>query len=358
MKHNGRAAARRSRAYAETANQPASWQQTLDLADRLMPDLLRLAEAEPEAEVVFTGCGSSYLQGLAASGLFQEVTGRPARAVPASDLLLAPATVLVRGRRYIIFAMSRTGETSETVAAVRRTREAGHATVGCTTRLGTALTREAALALELPHADDRSLVATQSGTNMLLLTQLWAAALAGRADLRQELEELPAAAAAGQQAWEEAAAGLGEDLGRRAFVYLGSGSYYGVAAEAQLKMKEMSQEPAEAWHTLEFRHGPMSVITEQSMVVLVSTRRGARHEADLLADLARLGARTVAVGEGTGALRAGIAVELGSGLPDWTGAPLRLVPLQFLALYRAAALGKDPDRPPFLNEVVKLGGER
>lgn len=354
MRQNGRVAARETQTFREIANQPASWQQTLDSSDPVVAQLARLAESEPEAELLAVGCGSSLYMAQAGAGLWQELTGRPARAVPASDLLLAPGTVLARGRRYLGVGLSRSGETSETVAAVRRLREAGHTTVGITTRPETALPRTAGYAAVLAHAADRSICMTQSCTNMLLLLLLWASALAGRADVRQELEELPAAAGAGLEQWEAAARQLGEDLSRRQFVFFGSGSYYGLAREASLKMKEMSQEPSEAWQTLEFRHGPISAVTEQWTAVLLTSRRSARHEADVLADLSRMGAQTVAVGEGVGGLRSGLAIELGTGLGDWAGAPLHLIPLQFLALYRALAVGRHPDHPRALGTVVKL----
>jgi glucosamine--fructose-6-phosphate aminotransferase (isomerizing) len=104
--------------YREISRQPESWGETVQIVSEKKDALLRLlSEFEPE-EIVFTGCGSSYYLSIAAAYLFQEKIGLSAKAVPASDILLKPASVLAGNRRTLVVGSSRSGDTTELVRAM------------------------------------------------------------------------------------------------------------------------------------------------------------------------------------------------------------------------------------------------
>ena len=130
-------------------------------------------------------------------------------------------------------------------------------------------------------------------------------------------------------------------------IVLGGGAAFGLANEAVLKLTETSQIPASAYHPLEFRHGPMSVIEPGVLVVGVFGRQAEAEERRVVDEAAALGATTWTLGpEGPGASICGIA-----------RLPLVLHALQALALGVAVRRGRDPERPRHLNQVVVIGGE-
>ncbi len=89
---------------------------------------------------------------------------------------------------------------------------------------------------------------------------------------------------------------LARDDANASFFFLGSGALYGIASEGMLKLKEMSLTGSEAYHAMEFRHGPMSMCDESAAVVaLVSPERAALEEA-VLRDISSFGARLVTIG--------------------------------------------------------------
>ncbi len=102
--------------YNEIKSQTNAWAQAIALVREAA-----LPEAGNYEQVVFTGCGSTYYLSLAASALYQELTGRAARAVPGGELLFNSQTVL-SGQRTLLVAISRSGTTTETVKAVEKFR--------------------------------------------------------------------------------------------------------------------------------------------------------------------------------------------------------------------------------------------
>jgi glucosamine--fructose-6-phosphate aminotransferase (isomerizing) len=219
------------------------------------------------------------------------------------------------------------------------------------------LVQAADFALLSPAAQERSIAQTRSFTSMLLLTQALTAVLAQDRATLERLHRLPSAledllGRAGDLPRE-----IGLDLDFQRIFFLGGGPFYGLANEAMLKTKEMSLSHAEAYHPLEFRHGPMSMVDEYTLVVGLLSDTGLGEELRVLRDMEALGARTLALIEEGSALsswRPDHMVELHSGLGEWERGPLYLVLLQQIAYHRAIAKGLDPDRPRNLTAVVEL----
>jgi len=222
---------------------------------------------------------------------------------------------------------------------------------------GSPLAQRADFVLASPGAQEHSVAQTRSFTSMLLLTQALAATMARDAEGLERLRRLP-------DALEDLVARLG-DLPRRLgtdpdierFFFLGGGPLYGLANEAMLKTKEMSLSYAEAYHPLEFRHGPMSMVDAHTLVVGLLSDSGLAEELQVLEDMQRLGGRTMALIEDASAFsgwRADHVVDLSSGLNEWERGSLYLPVLQRLAYHRAVAKGLDPDHPHNLTAVVEL----
>jgi glucosamine--fructose-6-phosphate aminotransferase (isomerizing) len=122
-------------------------------------------------------------------------------------------------------------------------------------------------------------------------------------------------------------------------------------------MKEMTRSWTEVYHTLEFRHGPMSVVTRDALVIGFISDFAADAELKVLSDMKNLGARTLVICDTASKLdltNIDEVVEINSGLNDWERAILYLPFLQKTAFYRSLAKGLNPDEPVNLSQVVTL----
>ena len=145
---------------------------------------------------------------------------------------------------------------------------------------------------------------------------------------------------------------LAENGAIKKFFFLGSDALYGIACEAMLKMKEMSLSYSEAYHTLEFRHGPMSMVGADSLVIGLISPEAAEQEIRVLDEMAGMGATVLAVAQTH--IENHEYVRLPADLPGWCMPVLYLPVLQLLAYHRALFNGCDPDNPRQLSAVVSL----
>ncbi len=343
--------------YQEILSQPEVWAQTL--ADtRPQWEALRSLVGQPFDEVLFIGCGSTYYLSLAAAALFQRMTGRCARGLPSSELWFYPDVVLNAHRRTLLVAVSRSGTTTETVRAIE-TFKAHHSpdVLAVTCYPDTPMAQAAHRVLAAPAAQEQSIAQTRSFVTMYLLTQV----LAGlAADDQAHLAQLDRLSEAGQRLLDRHAGlaeQLGTDFGIDRVFFLGTGIYYGLACEAMLKMKEMSLTYAEAFHFMEFRHGPKSMVNEQTLVVGLLSDSVQEHEIAVLREMRSLGARVLALADESAAdtlQEFDFVVPLCSDLPETARGALYMPLLQLMAYHRSMAKGLDPDHPHNLDAVVYL----
>ena len=348
--------AKTTHTWQEIVSQPKVWQATLASFDAVRPVLERFLQRSAFERILVVGCGSTYYLAQAAATSLARRAGFPAQDCPSSELWLFPG--VVPARPTLLVAVSRSGTTTETLFALetfRRNKRGPALAVTCDPE--SRLAQAADLTLAAVAAQERSVAQTRSFTSMLLLTQALTSALARDAGMWEALQRLPGCLSSLERRLGDLPEQLGADTGIADIFYLGAGSLYGIACEAMLKTKEMSLTVTEAYHTLEFRHGPMSMVSERSLVVGLVSDSGQAEELRVLADLQGLGARVLALVENAEALagwRPDYLIELRSGLDEWARQPLYLPPLQRLAFHRALAKGLDPDRPHNLTAVVEL----
>jgi glucosamine--fructose-6-phosphate aminotransferase (isomerizing) len=328
----------------EIRSQPDVWRQVLGGLDTTA--IASVWTQRAPRKVLVTGCGSTYFLSMTAAALIRDALGTSARATPASELALGPAPVDPDGTLLLCF--SRSGTTSETLAAVERFRRIrGNGVVVITNYPGSALAEVADLVLAAPDGQEVSVAQTRSFSSMLLVAESAIAAITGAA--LEPLLRLPELASDLMNRSRQLITQLAEDQTLQRFVYLGSDSLYGIAAEGMLKVMEMSLTDAMVFSTLEFRHGPMSLAAAGTAIVgLISAERAAEERA-VVSEAAALGARAVEIGPR-------VELDIPDGLPVWARPALYLPPLQLLALERARAKGLNPDRPRNLSQVIELPG--
>lgn len=337
--------------HTEIFTQTEAWAQALEVVGQARPRLEALLHSEYD-QVLFTGCGSTFYLSLAAATLFQELTGRCARAVTGGELLLNPATVEQVGdapRQTLLVAISRSGSTTETVRAVELFKRHKHGPVLVITNYGDQpLAGLADLALVIEKGQEESLAQTRSFASMYIAAVALATIASGDAGLLKAMAGLADAGRRLLARYEPLAREFGENLAYDRYYFLGSGIRYGLACEVNLKMKEMTLTHSEPFQFLEFRHGPMSMVTESAVLVGLLSEKNFSHEMAVIGEMKARGGAILTVGE------TNTMVAFASGIPESVRGVLYLPILQLMAYYRSMAKGLDPDRPKNLTAVVKL----
>ena len=294
-------------------------------------------EPARDAEVlVFVGCGSSYYIALSLAAT-ANASGRRAIAVPGGEWLVRPASYLANWTEAHVVALSRSGETTETVAAAKASRAAGAFVTAITVEAESSLAKNCDRLVSAATHPVEGVVMTVSASLMLLLgLQLVGHSVSpsvvdvARALLENVDAELPELIA-----------------GKSHFVYLGGGPLFGIASEGALKLMEMSQVYTQAFHPLEYRHGPISLVDDATMaVMLYSSEREA--EARLVSEIQDKGGRVVGVG-GPGDASFGLDVD-----PAVAGLA-SLPALQLLGERAAQSRNINTVAPRHLTKVVMLG---
>ena len=347
-----------SHTYEEIQGQAAAWRETIPSVREQWARIRRTLLVRPETHYLFIGSGTSFYLAQAAAQSFQEITGHVSCAAPSSEVFLSPASTVPARVPVVAFVISRSGSTSEAVMAADylRRQSSGVNVVGITCTEGTELEARTEYIVKLPQASEQSVVMTRSFTSMLLALQVIGGLIADDDRLLDELGQLPDMLAPAMPAFEDVAESVGGDLSRQQFIYLGLGPYRGLAEEATLKLKEMTQTPCEAYNPLEFRHGPISIVSPGTTTVLLAGLRERDYLADLEADVKEHGARVVTLSPYS-TPNADVTIALPEGLSDVARGVLYIPPLQLIAYFRAHALALNPDEPRHLSQVVVLQGE-
>jgi len=335
--------------YREIITQTEAWKNALQAVSNGKEAIKEIWKPIDITDVLFTGCGSTYYLSLAAAALFQQLTGHSARAIPGGELFMYPDTAYSKGSCTLLVAISRSGTTTETITAVKQFREKQRGPVIVITNYSnTPLAALGDLAIVIPEGQEQSVAQTRSFASMYVASTALATVIAGREDLLEAMSALPAQGEALIHTYEPLAREIGQNMDLDRFYFLGSGPRYGFACEANLKMKEMTLTRCEPFHFMEFRHGPMSLVTETSLIIGLLSDKNRVHEQAVLDDMAYLGGRVLSIGDSD------TEVSFNSRLPEPIRNILYLPVPQLMAYYRSIAKGLNPDQPHNLTAVVKL----
>lgn len=342
---------------AEILSEPRCWAECLRLLREggQVEKALGLLSSPPDW--LFMGCGSSYYIAQAAAASFRFLTGLRARAIPASEMLLFPSLALGDDSPCQPVLISRSGRTSEVLEAAKWLESKGLATLAISCAPGQAIEKISTATICLPPADEKSTVMTRSFTSMLIGLEFLAAQVGKRQSFIDSLEKLPARAQDALVDLVPRIRAFVESHHFSDYVYLGQGPFYGLACEAALKVQEMSCSYAQAFHTLEFRHGPKSIVSSDILVGFLLSEGGGDAEVEVLEEVKSLGGTTLVITQQAGERArkaADFLVELRLELEEYAGLAAYLLASQLLGLYTGLKKGYDPDRPRHLSRVVLL----
>jgi len=342
----------------EISTQGESWRSAIEATMALKESLLALLRRNADRPIIFIGCGSTHYLAQYVAPFFQSVTGIPCRGVPSSELLFQTNTLTKPGELPLIVALSRSGETSESIMAVEKMRACGSEALTISCYDATSLSAVSSLAISIPEGREQSFAQTRSFAGMLVAAQMLAGLVAEDNALLAELARLPDLAPGIIERAGPLACGLGTNEGFKRITYLGSGPLYGLANEATVKVKEMSLSIAEGYHFMEFRHGPIALVDDEHLIIALLSDAMREYELGVLRDLRQRGARILAIANDDQEL--GEVCEaiftLGTSLSERSRAVLYMPFLQLFAYHRSLGRGLNPDRPRNVVMAIKLQG--
>jgi glucosamine--fructose-6-phosphate aminotransferase (isomerizing) len=327
----------------------------LELGDEFLRGLRR---------IVIVACGTSYHAGLVGRYAIEQWARVPVEMDIASEYRYRNPVV---GEGDFVIGITQSGETADTLAAMRLARERGATVLAVTNVMGSQATRDADAVLYTRAGPEVSVAATKTFVAQvaamyllgLRLAELRGTLPAGQLTaLVAEMKALPSKIEATLESCEErvrAVAATHAD--QQFFLYLGRHIGLPVCLEGALKLKEISYVPTDAYAAGEMKHGPIALLDESTPVVCVATESPILDKVlSNLEEVRARGAETIAIvteGDGRAAEVAEEAIEVAAS--DWILQPiLAILPLQLLAYDIARARGLNVDQPRNLAKTVTV----
>jgi glutamine---fructose-6-phosphate transaminase (isomerizing) len=330
----------------------------------LLPDVtLDPSAVKAIQRVVFVACGTASYASLLGRSMIERLAGLPAEVDLASEFRYRDALV---GPETLVIAVSQSGETADTLGAVKAARLKGAPILAITNVVGSALSREATATLYMHAGPEIGVASTKAFSTMVVasyLLGLWLGRLRGvltAEDVRKRVQDLVEIPRLVEKTLEldGTVAALARHLSNaRDFLFLGRGLQYPIALEGALKLKELSYIHAEGYAGGEMKHGPIALIDDGFPVVALAPRDGSYER--MLGNIEEVRAREgqviaiVQTGDKLVASKAQHVIEVPAAA-DLLAPLITVVPLQLLAYHIAVRRGCDVDQPRNLAKSVTV----
>lgn len=313
------------------------------------------AEHKPE-KIIFMGCGTSYYLAQSASFIFSKYNEIPTQAVPSSEMIFN-SEQYIRNKKVLLIPIMRDSSTTEVRRALEVARNKKNViSMAVTCDLGSAEITD--YFIFSPKAEEKSIVMTSSFSSMLYIILVISLCLAGKNKEIEKIKQYPFICEnLLKRVNKQTEKIIEENKSINLFVFLGHGSMYGIACEAMLKIKEMCISNSEAYHSLEYRHGPISLLKPGTFITIFITEKAINYELQLIETVKELGAKVAIVcGQKNKAIdeKADYVLETTDLLDDYLRTPLNIIPIHYLSYYYSISKGIDVDKPRNLNRAVTL----
>lgn len=333
-------------------------------------NMIRMAGVEDNLEkflnarrILIVACGTSWHAGLVAEYIFEEFARIPVEVEYASEFRYRNPVIY---KDDIVIAISQSGETADTMAAVKLAKQKGAFTFGVCNVVGSSISRETDAGAYTHAGPEIGVASTKAFTTQITVLSLIALKLAqakgtmNKKDFHYHLEELKLIPGKIEKVLESSS--LIEEISEqykssRNFLFLGRGFNFPVALEGALKLKEISYIHAEGYPSAEMKHGPIALIDEKMPVVVIATKKG--HYQKVMNNIeeikSRKGKIIGVVTEGDKGVKeiADYVIEVPDTIEAFTPL-LNTIPLQLLSYHIALMLGKNVDQPRNLAKSVTV----
>lgn len=313
--------------------------------------------------IIIVACGTSWHAGLVAEYIFEDLARIPVEVEYASEFRYRNPVIT---EKDVVIAISQSGETADTLAAIKLAKSKGAFVFGVCNVVGSSIARETDAGAYTHAGPEIGVASTKAFTTQITVLTLMALRLARAkgvitsSEFRQyliELETIPSKVEEALQsdAYVQTIADIYKDATN--FLYLGRGFNFPVALEGALKLKEISYIHAEGYPAAEMKHGPIALIDEQMPVVVIATKKG--HYEKVVSNIQEIKSRKgkiigiVTKGDTSVKELADHVIEVPETLECLTPL-LTTIPLQLLSYHIAVMLNRNVDQPRNLAKSVTV----
>ena len=313
--------------------------------------------------IVIVGCGTSWHAGLVAEYIFEELARIPVEVEYASEFRYRNPII---AERDIVIAISQSGETADTLAAIELAKSKGATIFGVCNVVGSSIARATHAGAYTHAGPEIGVASTKAFTAQVTVLTLMAIAAAQKKgtisetlfrQLLAELERIPALVDKVLQNAEKVKEIAYIFTYAKNFIYLGRGLNFPVALEGALKLKEISYIHAEGYPAAEMKHGPIALIDEDMPVVVIATKDSSYEKvvSNIQEVKARKGRVIAVVTEGDTQIREMVdfVIEIPK-VHDILMPLVSVIPLQLLSYYIAVMRGRNVDQPRNLAKSVTV----
>ncbi|MCX6257166.1 MAG: glutamine--fructose-6-phosphate transaminase (isomerizing) [Bacteroidia bacterium] len=313
--------------------------------------------------LLIIACGTSWHAGLVGEYLFEDLARLPVEVEYASEFRYRNPVIY---QDDVVIAISQSGETADTLAAVKLAREAGALVIGICNVVGSSIARETDAGIYLYAGPEIGVASTKAFTSQVTALAFLALMIAHKREtitnelyhsLIRELIEIPRKLEKTLTAHDEIKKLANIFRFANNFLYLGRGYLFPVALEGALKLKEISYIHAEGYPAAEMKHGPIALIDDKMPVVVIATKDKTYDKitSNIMEVKARKGTVFAIVTEGDTIIKnmADYVIEIPETV-EYFSPILAVVPLQLLSYYIAVLRGCNVDQPRNLAKSVTV----
>jgi glucosamine--fructose-6-phosphate aminotransferase (isomerizing) len=313
--------------------------------------------------IIIVACGTSWHAGLVAEYIFEDLARIPVEVEYASEFRYRNPVI---NENDVVIAISQSGETADTLAAIKLAKSKGAFVFGVCNVVGSTIARETNAGAYTHAGPEIGVASTKAFTTQITVLTLIALRLArakgtiSSSDFRNHLIELELIPKKVQEtllsdSYVKTIASIYKDT--KNFLYLGRGYNFPVALEGALKLKEISYIHAEGYPAAEMKHGPIALIDENMPIVVIAPKKG--HYEKVLSNIQEIKSRKgkiigiVTMGDKSVKELADHVIEIPETL-DSLSPLLTTIPLQLLSYHIAVMLGRNVDQPRNLAKSVTV----
>jgi glucosamine--fructose-6-phosphate aminotransferase (isomerizing) len=313
--------------------------------------------------IIIIACGTSWHAGLVAEYIFEEITRVPVEVEYASEFRYRNPIIT---EKDVIIAISQSGETADSLAAIKMAKEKGALIFGVCNVVGSSISRESHAGAYTHAGPEIGVASTKAFTTQITLLTLMALKLAKEKGsisnsnfhaYLQSMELIPSKVEKILEQNEKIKSIAADFLETPSCLYLGRGYNFPVALEGALKLKEISYIHAEGYPAAEMKHGPIALIEENYPVIVVAINKG--HYEKVVSNIQEIKSRkgkiiaVVTEGDVTVKEMADCVIEIPE-VEEALSPLLTTIPLQLLSYHIAVARGCNVDQPRNLAKSVTV----
>ncbi|MBC8387371.1 MAG: SIS domain-containing protein [Actinobacteria bacterium] len=344
--------------YKEIHDQPLTWELIIEEFEKNKGKIREfLSESD---SFIFTGCGSGYNASVYSKNLSEYFLEKYCFDYQASEIKFFSENIYKKGalKKPVTFLFSRSGDTTETVDALKKISSSGLSkSFGITCNEDSYLYKNSDFSFSLSKASEKAVVTTKSFTSMAILPLLIFSSLSEDNGCYNELKKLPDFGRKIINKYENMGKVLGQNEDIKKFFILSNIPNFGLAREVKLKILEMTLSWADCFNTLDFRHGPRAVVDRNSLIIIFLSDKAVSYELNLARELKEMGAKLLVFGDIVPKEFYNLTddiIEIGEKISEWLRGVLFLPVIHFLAYYKAVKKRLNPDKPKNLTYFVEI----